>query len=88
VKQIHYIGFISIKRVEVEDGKNDSGTYAGVSLQNLGTSQGRKVGEVGVVTVRATSMEKLREKIRDHVLIIEDDIAIPLDDIGKKVTRD
>lgn len=84
MKQVHYIGFINIKRVEVEDGKNNQGNYAR-GEGNLGQQQGRKVGEVGVVTVRATTLETLRQKIKDHVLIIEDDLAIPLDDV--KVTR-
>jgi hypothetical protein len=75
MKKIHYIATLSIKRVEEYEG---TGRGDDKSL--------RKVGEVGAVTVRAQNMDNLRQKVKDHLLVLDDDQDIPLDEINK-VTR-
>ena len=79
-KKVHYTATIRITRVTIEE-------YEGIGIGRVDDRSSRTVGEVGSVTVRALDMEKLRERVKDHLLIIDDDPEIPLDDVHKGQTR-
>jgi hypothetical protein len=73
MKKIHYVASLVVKRVEVEDGRDPKG-YTSV----VGKPGERTVGDVTAVTIRAAEISNLRERLKDQVLLIEDDIDIPL----------
>jgi hypothetical protein len=82
MKQIHYVATLQVRRVEVEDAKNSQGSF-----HNTGLIPGRKVGDVISLTLRASTVEDLKQKVKDHLLIIDDDTAIPLDDTSGGAKR-
>lgn len=82
MKHIYYVATIVIKRVEIEDAKTVSGNY-----NNPGVMQGRKVGDIASIVVRASELEKLKQQVKDHLLIVDDDTAIPLDDTSGGTKR-
>lgn len=79
MKNVHYIATLQIKRVEYDDGRN----LAGQPSVSPGP---RKVGDVVSLTIRSTELEGLKQQVKDHLIVIVDDLAIPLED-EKKVTR-
>jgi ferredoxin-NADP reductase len=74
MKNIHYVATLQIKRVEVEDGRNDKG-YLSSEIH-----PGRKVGDVVNLTIRQGDLAVLKQNLNDHLLIIDDDTNIPLAD--------
>ena len=76
MKSIHYVANVVIKRVEVEDGRVDQKNYHQTSIPPAR----RKVGDVISLTVRGGELEDLKQQLKDHLLVVKDDIDVPLDE--------
>lgn len=85
MKTVHYVATLLVKRVEVDDGKPQVPTTQG--YQNPSVYPTRKVGDVVTLTVRGSSLDDLKSQLKDHLLIVQDDLSIPLDDTSKGQTR-
>jgi hypothetical protein len=80
MKHIHYVATLQIKRVEYEDGRNLAG--------QLSSAPGpKKVGDVASLTIRGADLEVLKQKVKDHLVVVDDDLTIPLDDVSKPQAR-
>lgn len=75
MKTVHYVATLQIKRVEHEDTRESSGRYATVP-----GAPKRTVGDVASLVIRGADLDLLKQKLKDHLLIMEDDLSVPLDD--------
>lgn len=71
MKHIHYTATLVIKRVEWEDGRPEVPTRQG-NLIAAGLAT-RKVGDVVNLVIRAADIENLKSKLKDHLIVIDDD---------------
>jgi hypothetical protein len=80
VRHVHYVATLQVKRVEYDDGRNSSG-------QPSVAPGPKKVGDVASLTIRGADLEVLKGKVKDHLLVVDDDLNIPLDDVLKPQVR-